>query len=201
MSRRTFLALGDSYTIGEGVEPAGRWPAHVVARLRTRAVDIADARIVAQTGWTTDELDAGIDASGITGSFDLVSLLIGVNDAYRGRDAASYARVLPPLIERAVAFAGGRADRVVVVSIPDWSATPFADGRDRVAIASSIVGFNMVAREAALRAGASWADITPTSLQQAHDWLVADGLHPSAGQYAAWAGVITPIVHRMLVER
>lgn len=200
MNRRTFLALGDSYTIGEGVDPADRWPAQLAARLRALGVDVADPDIVARTGWTTDELDAGIDAAGVGGTFDLVSLLIGVNDAYRGRDPEAYRAALPPLIRRAVHFAGGMAQRVVLASIPDWSMTPFAEGRDRAAIASTIDAFNAVAHEAAARAGVRWADVTPASREPHAGWLAEDGLHPSARQYAAWVQVIAPVAQQVLSE-
>lgn len=196
--QRTFLALGDSYTIGEGVAPNGRWPAQLVVRLRALGVEMADPVIVARTGWTTDELGMGIDASGVASTFDLVSLLIGVNDAYRGRDAASYALALPALVRRAVGLAAGRPDRVLLVSIPDWSTTPFAEGRDRAAIAAAVAAFNALARGVAERERVRWADITPTSLERHADWLAADGLHPSALQYAAWTEVMAPVVHGMV---
>ncbi|HVZ48240.1 MAG TPA: GDSL-type esterase/lipase family protein [Gemmatimonadaceae bacterium] len=187
MNGRRFLALGDSYTIGEGVDASARWPDQLAARLRTLGVDVDAPVLVARTGWTTDELDAGISAAGIAGVFDLVSLLIGVNNQYRGRPLGEYATQFDALLARGIAFAGQRAARVVVLSIPDWSVTPFADGRDRARIAGEVDAFNAAAHAGALRAGARWVDVTPLSRVARDGWFAADGLHPSAAQYAAWA--------------
>src|SRR5688500_13738544 len=127
----TFLALGDSYTIGESVASEGRWPVQLAARLRARGIEIAPPKIVARTGWTTDELAEAIDDAQVTARYGLVSLLIGVNNQYRGRELANYREEFGALLERAIGFAGD-PKRVFVVSIPDWGVTPFAarSGRD-----------------------------------------------------------------------
>jgi lysophospholipase L1-like esterase len=189
-----FLALGDSYTIGESVAVADRWPNQLAQALRAKEMSIADPEIIAKTGWTTDELSAAIDAAKPHGPYALVTLLIGVNNQYRGRDAEQYRKEFVALLHRAIGFAGGDAKRVIVVSIPDWGATPFAEGRDRAKIGAEIDHFNAVAREEAVRAGAHYADVTPISRHAATDpTLVApDGLHPSAKMYAQWVGVIFP---------
>jgi lysophospholipase L1-like esterase len=184
-----FLALGDSYTVGEGVEPAERWPAQLAAALRADGLRLADPEIVAVTGWTTDELDAGIDAARPTGPFDLVTLLIGVNDQYRGRSPDAYRPALRALLGRALGFAAGRPGRVLLLSIPDWGATPFAADRDRAAIAHAIDAFNAVGREEAARAGVAFVDLTPLSRTQGA-LVVADRLHPSGEAYAAWAAEV-----------
>ena len=158
-----YLALGDSYTIGEGVEADERWPAVMVRLLRGSGLAVADPEIVAVTGWTTDELSAGIDAAAPRGPYDLVTLLIGVNDQYRGRGLETYAAGFDQLLARAVAYARGDARRVVVVSIPDWGVTPFAADRDRDTIAREIDLFNAVARRAAATSGAAWVDVTEAS--------------------------------------
>lgn len=188
-----FLALGDSYTIGEGVEPAGTWPFVVARRLRDAGTPLADPTVIATTGWTTDELDAAITErkADLASPYDLVTLLVGVNDQYRGRPADGFAAPFHALLARAIGFAGGDARRVVVVSIPDWGVTPFAEGRDADAIAAEIAAFNAVARREAHAAGARWADITPLSRTQGAQ-VVADRLHPDASAYAAWADVIVP---------
>lgn len=194
---KRFLALGDSYTIGEGVDPADRWPDRVVALLRARGVEIADPEIIAHTGWTTDELSAGIAAAAPSvtrGPFDLVSLLIGVNNQFRGRDAEEYREQLRTLLALAVAAAGGVARRTVVVSIPDWGVTPYAEGRDRAAIGAEIDRFNAVGREEAARAGARFVDITPDSREVQADWVAADGLHPSGRQYLRWSELVIDAV-------
>jgi lysophospholipase L1-like esterase len=182
--RATFLALGDSYTIGEGVEASQRWPEKVAA-----ALHLASPQIIAKTGWTTDELEAAILAASTRGRFALVTLLIGVNDQYRGRDVASYRDRFTVLLGRAVAFAGGDAQRVIVVSIPDWGVTPFAEGRDRSNIAREIDAFNSANRDEAGKANARYADITPLSRQHP-SMVTTDGLHPSAEMYALWTSLI-----------
>lgn len=190
--RPRVLALGDSYTIGEGVAEADRWPNVVAARL-----GLAAPEVVAVTGWTTDELAAGIDAAGPRGPFDLVTLLIGVNNQYRGRDLRAYRTEVAALLDRAVAFAGGEGGRVVAVSIPDWGVTPFAEGRDRAEVASEIDAFNAAFRAEAEARGARWVDITPLSRTQGR--LVGpDGLHPTAAAYAAWADRIEPAARAAL---
>ncbi|TCV92321.1 lysophospholipase L1-like esterase [Luteibacter rhizovicinus] len=201
MTQATFLALGDSYTIGEGVAPDGRWPGQLVARLRADGVDIGEPRIVATTGWTTDELSAAIDAAHLAPRYDLVTLLIGVNNQYRGRPADEYRGQFLALLERAIGFAGD-ARRVVVVSIPDWGVTAFAEGRDRHAIARDIDTFNAIGHDETVRAHARWVDVTPASREAGAkpDMLVDDGLHPSAKQYALWTDRIEPQARAALKE-
>lgn len=198
---KQFLALGDSYTIGEGVPAPARWPMQLAARLRGEGVDAGDPRIVAMTGWTTDELAAAIDASDLDPPYALVSLLIGVNNQYRGRALDEYRSQFEGLLQRAVALAGAEAGRVVVVSIPDWGTTPFArgEGRDPQQVAEEIDAFNAVARAQASATGAHWVDVTAISREPAVDtWLVADELHPSAEQYARWTEAILPVARAIL---
>ncbi len=187
-----FLALGDSYTIGEGVPADGTWPAQLAAILRAEGHDLGTPEIIATTGWTTDELDAAIDARDPGAGRALVSLLIGVNNQYRGRDVDAYRGEFAALLARAIGFADGHAERVVVVSIPDWGVTPFAqDGqRDVAAIAAAIDAFNAAARDETARRGARWVDVTAISRGPARDLLAEDGLHPSAAQYAQWARAV-----------
>lgn len=189
-----YLALGDSYTIGEGVAAAERWPVQLAAKLGELCIPIGEPEIVARTGWTTDELDRAIDAANPRGTFDLVTLLIGVNNQYRGRDPEEYRAQLISLLGRAVRFSGGHAERVVVLSIPDWGVTPFAKGRDSVKISKEIALFNAIGRDEAARAGARWVDITPISAGARDDssLLVSDGLHPSGTMYALWAREALP---------
>src|SRR4249919_4257089 len=143
----SYLALGDSYTIGEGVAPADRWPMQLAARLRSDGIALADPQVVATTGWTTDELDAGIDVAR-PGQFDFVSLLVGVNNQYRGRPLDEYRAQFAALLERAITFAHGRNDRVLVLSIPDWGVTRFgvASGRDSAATAHELDAYNAAAK-------------------------------------------------------
>jgi lysophospholipase L1-like esterase len=197
-----YLALGDSYTIGEAVGATERWPAQLVQRLRRAGVVIDDPRIVAVTGWTTDELAQGMDAARLTPPFDLVTLQIGVNNQYRGRSAGDYRLQFSDLLKTAIALAGGRGARVVVVSIPDWGVTRFAreQGRDPAQIARELDVYNAIARDETVRCGARFVDIT--GLSRRHPELVAeDGLHPSAAQYSLWTDAVLPIVKAALRPR
>ncbi|HEX8942373.1 MAG TPA: SGNH/GDSL hydrolase family protein [Gemmatimonadaceae bacterium] len=190
------LALGDSYTIGEGVVPDERWPMQLAAMLRARGRQVAAPTIVAHTGWTTGELSAGIDDTNLTGPYALVTLLIGVNNQYRGRGLGEYREQFRALLARAVGFAGGRTERVIVLSIPDWGVTPFAEGRDRARIARGIDAFNAVNREEAARAGTRYVDVTTISRRASGqpELVVADNLHPSAAMYALWVRGMLPAV-------
>jgi lysophospholipase L1-like esterase len=191
---RRFLALGDSYTVGEGVEDPERWPNALVQLLRERRVEIGEPHIVARTAWTTDELSDAIDSERPKGPFDLVSLLIGVNDQYRSRPVSAFAPEFKQLLRRAVGFAGNRPARTIAISIPDWGATPFSEGRDRDLIGSEILAYNVRARELADAAGVRWVDVTEISRAMLTDAsLVAiDGLHPTGAMYRRWAEHILP---------
>jgi Lysophospholipase L1 and related esterases len=194
-----YLALGDSYTIGESVAADLRWPAVLVQRLRQARVVIDDPQIIAVTGWTTDELTQGMDEATLAPPYDLVTLQIGVNNQYRGRPETEYRQQFASLLARAIVLADHRATRVVVVSIPDWGVTRFAheQGRDSARIASELDNYNAIAHDETARAGAHFVDITGISRQS--PLLVADdGLHPSAAQYALWVDVILPVVRTAL---
>lgn len=197
-----YLALGDSYTIGEGVEPDGRWPVQLARALREEGIPLADPHIIAATGWTTDELSAAIDAAEPLGRFDFASLLIGVNNQYRGRTVDDYRGELDDLLARATAFADGHTDRVLLLSIPDWGVTPFAiqSGRDRDLIAAELDAYNIAAREACAARGIAFVDITPVSRERGGEdaMLADDGLHPSAAMYAQWARLALPVARRLL---
>jgi lysophospholipase L1-like esterase len=190
------LALGDSYTIGEGVSVDDRWPMQLAAMLRARGLSVAAPTIVARTGWTTDELSTGIDDARVSGTYDLVTLLIGVNNQYRGRSVDEYRAQFRALLVRAIGFAGGRANHVIVVSVPDWGATPFADGRDRARVALDIDAFNAVNRDESVHAAVPYVDVTPISRRATseHDLIGGDGLHPSPRMYSAWVRAMLPIV-------
>ena len=198
----SYLALGDSYTIGESVPSGARWPMQLADALRDRGVRIADPRIIATTGWTTDELSAAMDAAEPLGTFGLVSLLIGVNNQYRGRDVENYRGEFAALLERAIALAGGRADRVLVLSIPDWGVTPFGQGsgRDTAQIARELDAYNATAAEECAARGVAFVDITPVSrsLGALPDRIADDGLHPSPLAYADWTALALPHAERLL---
>jgi lysophospholipase L1-like esterase len=187
-----YLALGDSYTIGEGVAPEERWPVQLSRLLHAAGLDIAAPGIVARTGWTAAELAAALASDAPAGPFDLVSLLIGVNNQYRGLDIAGYRMEFESLLDAAVGLAGGEPGRVLILSIPDWGATPFATGRDRARIAAEIDAFNAVNREAALLRAALYVDVT--GISRTHSRMLADDqLHPSGEMYALWAAAALPV--------
>ena len=192
-----WLALGDSYTIGEGVAETDRWPAQAAARLRAEGVGVRPPEIVAATGWTAADLLDGLDAAATAGPVDAVTLLIGVNDQYDGVTLDAYRADLRALLDRSRALARGDAARVVVLSIPDWGATPFAADRDRGAIARAVGAFNAVVRDEAAAVGAALVDLTPLSRTQG-DLVVEDGLHPSGEAYRAWAALAAPAVRAAL---
>lgn len=202
MGALRYLALGDSYTVGEGVEPAECWPVRLAARLCEGGIDVAPPRILATTGWTTDELAGAIAAGQPLGTFDLVTLCIGVNDQYRGRSAAEYRAQLGALLDTSASLAGGTGGRVLMLSIPDWGATRFAraEGRDPAVVAREIDAFNAVARESCETRRIAFIDITAASREDgdADAMLVDDGLHPSGGMYARWVERVLPAAHRLL---
>ena len=185
---KTILALGDSYTIGQSVAEAERFPVQLAKMLQKEGIPTADPRIIARTGWTTDELADAIKSAAPKGPFDLVTLLIGVNNQFRGRSEDEYKTQFAELLKQSIEFAGGDASHVIVFSIPDWGVTPFANGRDGKKIAAEIDRFNAINKDAATKAKVHYVDITPESRQAATDaTLVArDGLHPSGTMYTEW---------------
>ncbi len=188
-----YLALGDSYTIGEKVLPQDNFPNQVYAMMKNDSMDFQYPRIIAKTGWTTDELEGGIvaasNADPLRSTYDFVSLLICVNNQYRGRSVESYKPEFEELLKKAIAYAGNTTERVVVLSIPDWGVTPFADGRDRAQIAREIDAYNAANKQIAEQYHVHYIDITPWTREAAADvtLLAPDGLHPSAKEYKRWA--------------
>lgn len=195
-----YLALGDSYTVGESVDPSERWPVQLTARLRARGLPIDDPLLIATTGWTTGDLSRAMVQNRPVGPFDLVTLLIGVNNQYRGRSDEEYRWQFRALLQRAIAYAGRDPSRVIVLSIPDWSAMPYAAGSDRDRIAVEIDRFNAINRAETARSGAHYLDITPISRQAVADpsLVAADRLHPSGRMYAAWVALIEPVACAIL---
>jgi lysophospholipase L1-like esterase len=185
----TFLALGDSYTIGESLPIYENFPYQTIQLLRKSGIAVHAPEIVAKTGWTTDELMAGIDRTIFEKSYDIVTLLIGVNNQYRGKDPSTYEKEFEQLLNKAIAFAGGKKQHVFVLSIPDWGATPFAASRDRIKIGNEIDLFNSINKKSTDAAGIAYISITEGSREATSNAsLVAkDGLHPSGLEYGRWA--------------
>ena len=189
-----YLALGDSYTIGESVDATERFPNQLADFLKAGGLQ-TEVTIIAKTGWTTNELWDGIQVSEVNPPYDLVSLLIGVNNQYRGYDINEYREQFVFLLNKSIEYAGGNPKRVVVLSIPDWGVTPFAHGQGGERIARDIDAFNAVNRAETEKAGAQYINITPISREAAHDvtLIAGDGLHPSGKMYLEWAKLVYPV--------
>lgn len=201
----TYLALGDSYTIGEAVSEKGRWPVQLVDRLNADGIAVADPEIIATTGWTTDELQKGISEVELSKKYDVVSLLIGVNNQYRGYPIAQYRKEFEELLIQAITYAGGNPENVFVVSIPDYGVTPFSEEKelDAQKIANELDQYNDIAKELVKKKGASYTDITKASkLAKTDSSLVAsDGLHPSTKMYTQWVDALYPSIYNNLLSR
>ncbi|MCC8409514.1 SGNH/GDSL hydrolase family protein [Mucilaginibacter sp. UR6-1] len=184
----TYLALGDSYTIGEAVEADKNFPNQLITRMPQYGLQFNKPQIIARTGWTTDELIQAIDQQKPTGTFNLVTLLIGVNNQYRGYNIDTYRTEFKKLLNTALNYAGNNKAHVFVLSIPDYSVTPFAQNSDREKIAREIDQYNAINKAETENMGIAYIDITPISRQAtAKPELIAnDGLHPSALMYKAW---------------
>lgn len=187
----TYLALGDSYTIGESVPPKENFPHQTAALLRKEGIQVADPVIIAVTGWTTDELAAAIRERSLQETFDIVTLLIGVNNQYRGRGVENYKEEFTVLLDTAIRYANGHPRRVFIVSIPDWGVTPFGhkSGRDCHQIGAEIDTYNAAAGDIADAFGCSFINITDSTRANGckKDFLAEDELHPSGKEYAVWA--------------
>lgn len=200
MKNFTYLALGDSYTIGEQVPHAENFPNQTVKLLRKDKFDIADPVIIAVTGWTTDELAAAIREHNLHETFSFVTLLIGVNNQYRGRDLDNYKKEFRELLEQAIVFAGGNPHHVFVLSIPDWGITPFAEGKDREKIAKEIDAYNKANKEITEEYKSYYLYITDSTREAVRDrsLIAEDGLHPSGKEYAVWAEHLAPLIEEEL---
>ena len=196
----SYLALGDSYTLGQSVLPSENFPAQTVQLLNSQNYNFKSPEILATTGWTTDELQNNINNHTFTPPYDFVSLLIGVNNQYRGRSVENYKPEFESLLKQAIQFAGGKADHVIVLSIPDWGVAPFANGRDRAQIAKEINDYNAANKSISEVYKVHYIDITPGSREAATDLslIAGDGLHPSAKEYTRWAQKVFAVIKQRL---
>jgi len=194
----TYLALGDSYTIGESVTMENNFPYQLSARLKESKLDVGTPKIIATTGWTTSELQSAIKKASLKQTFGMVTLLIGVNNQYRGESLNTYRKEFKELLQTAIDFAGGNKSHVFVLSIPDWGVTPFGSGsgRNQASIAKEIDAFNAVNREETIAIGVSYTDITTASRKAAsdRDLVASDGLHYSAKMHSEWVDLLKPAV-------
>jgi lysophospholipase L1-like esterase len=187
-----YLALGDSYTIGEAVPEEENFPNQLVQMFRKQGVDVAAPQIIAKTGWTTGELLNAMASAQFLAEYDLVTLLIGVNNQYRGLAPEDYAAEFEKLLKMGIKLAGGKASNVIVVSIPDWGATPFARERNRGEITEQINDFNLRNGRISSKHNVKYVDITEGSREAfINNELVAkDKLHPSGLEYKRWAEAV-----------
>ncbi len=197
-----YLALGDSYTIGERVAESERWPVVLAEKLRKDGIEIENPKIIAVTGWTTDELKAGIVKEALKEKYGLVSLLIGVNNQYRGYDIDIYKKEFKELLDTAIGFAEGDTAKVFVVSIPDYGVTPFAKDGDIEKIAKEIEEYNAIAKNICEEQDIPFYNITPISKKALEnlDLVANDGLHPSALMYAEWVEFFYGDVYDLISE-
>ncbi len=196
-----YLALGDSYTIGESVWVEDRWPNQLAKLLEADGIQ-TEVMIIARTGWTVDELWQGIQVNPPEGTYDLVTLLIGVNNQYRGYPVNGYREDFRFMLGKAIEYTGGNAGHVVVLSIPDWGFTPFAADRDIKVISQQIDEFNVINLKETKSAGAHYMDVTMISRRALDDseLIARDGLHPSGKMYAMWAEETLPTVRDILIS-
>ncbi|MFV1885373.1 MAG: SGNH/GDSL hydrolase family protein [Balneola sp.] len=197
-----YLALGDSYTIGESVPESMRWPVQLTDSLSGSGIELADLKIIAKTGWTTAELQEGISRTEVSPPYDLVSLLIGVNNQYRGYDIGIYRTEFRELLEQSIQFAGGDSSKVFVVSIPNYGVTPFGQSRGENRIRTELLEYDAIAKQIASEYGIPFINITPISEDAKKDMslIAEDELHPSGKMYSLWVHEMLPTVRSLLVQ-
>ena len=196
---KKWLALGDSYTIGQGVTAAERFPAQTANILQQSGINMATPAYIATTGWTTTDLSNAIQTQN-PGTYDVVSLLIGVNDQYQNHDTTGYRQRFTNLLEKAIQLANGKRNHVFVLSIPDYSVTPFAGGSDTARIRKELDGFNAINKSVTDAYNCPYLDITTLTREALTDrsLLAADGLHPSGKEYKLWADRLAPMMMPVL---
>lgn len=196
----TYLALGDSYTIGTAINPENSYPNQLSDTLSARGYEVAETQIIATNGWTTTDLKEGIDKVDPDSDFDMVSLLIGVNNQYQGKDIELYKEEFRELLEEAIEFAKGNPENVFVISIPNYGVTPFASSRNQDKIRAELQNYDHIAEEISGEYDIPFINITPISELAANDLslLATDKLHPSAKMYSMWIGELLPTVTKII---
>ncbi|HUS00241.1 MAG TPA: SGNH/GDSL hydrolase family protein [Chitinophagaceae bacterium] len=197
-SAKTYLALGDSYTIGQSVTEAERFPNQTVRLLRAENIKINDPKIIATTGWTTKNLIDALTTANLSNNYDVVSLLIGVNNQYQGKSIDEYKTEFTLLLNRSIGYAANKPTHVFVLSIPDYSVTPFASGSNKTKIAGEIDQFNSENKKISLQLGVNYVDITSISREPDPMLIATDGLHPSGTQYKRWADLLAPMMKQAI---
>ena len=192
--KQSYLALGDNYTIGEAVSNNDSWPMQLVKALEEENILIDKPKVIAQTGWTTVDLKKGIDEAVLNYPYDWISLLIGVNNQYQGKNIGVFKADLEQLISQSILFAGNKKNRLFVISIPDWGKMSFAKNQEREKITTEIDNYNQVIYEVCSRKEVAFIDITRISrtLVSNPHFIASNSLHPSKSQYAKWVEEIIP---------
>ena len=187
----SYLALGDSYTIGESVKESERWPVQLSNSLRNK---LNKPVIIAKSGWTTDQLIDTLNKINFNKKFDFVSLLIGVNNQYRGRSVENFKEGFTILLKKSIEYANYKKERVMVVSIPDWGVTPFAKNKNRTIIGNEIDAFNKIIHDECMKNNITFFNITEISRKAVNNnsLIAEDGLHPSKKMYKQWVKIIKP---------
>jgi len=187
----SYLALGDSYTIGENVKESERWPVQLSNSLRNK---LNKPVIIAKSGWTTDQLIDTLNKINFNKKFDFVSLLIGVNNQYRGRSVENFKEGFTILLKKSIEYANYKKERVMVVSIPDWGVTPFAKNKNRTIIGNEIDAFNKLIHDECMKNNITFFNITEISRKAVNNnsLIAEDGLHPSKKMYKQWVKIIKP---------
>ena len=192
--RYNWLALGDSYTIGEGVPLFESYPYQTLEMLRARGLPFDAPEIIAKTGWTTGELLARLEKHTLQPTYDLVTILIGVNNQYRGLLTNIYEEELKKLLD----LAKDKGSKIALINIPDWGVTPFAEARDREKIAQELDAYNEINHRMAGEYGAGYVDITGIYREKGalEEMVVEDKLHPSGTMYTIWADELVKVLSR-----
>ena len=194
-----FLALGDSYTIGQSVEVNQRWPVQFLKELKSSVNAIDTLQIIARTGWRVDELKEAMNSSNLEPPYGLVSLLIGVNNQYQGQSANDFRPEFIEILEKSLKLVNNRKERFFVISIPDWGASPFGSGFDRAKVSKEIDEFNSVLKEESEKRGVRYFNITDISRRALTDrtLIASDGLHPSGKMYKLWVDKMIPEISKI----
>ncbi|MDR9415451.1 MAG: SGNH/GDSL hydrolase family protein [Gracilimonas sp.] len=195
-----YLALGDSYTIGTGIDSLHNYPNQISDSLQTRGIAVDTTSIIATNGWTTSDLKQGIMTQSPDSTYTLVSLLIGVNNQYQGLNLDIYQKEFKQLLENAIALAGGIRSNVLVISIPNYGVTPFGQSRNPVVIRQELQVYNDIAKKISVGKNIPFVNITPASELAKNDpsLLASDDLHPSAKMYAMWVEEMLPTIIKIL---
>lgn len=198
----SYLALGDSYTIGTSIDTANSWPMQLTDSLKAEGIGFNETQIIATNGWTTQDLLDGINDQKPASDFDMVSLLIGVNNQYQGMDINIYITQFRELLEQAIGFANGDTSKVFVVSIPNYGVTPFGQSRDPEKIRTELIEYNDIAKDISSEYDIPFINITPISELAAEDLslLASDQLHPSAKMYSMWITEILKVARPILTD-